>query len=118
MTIEVQDGFRYNLQTFAGDSGTLTLSGFPTDKTTYVVYMEVRGKVTIEKSIALNGLDSCEFSFTPSDTLSLGVGNWEYGIKLCDSETGVENTLIPDLVTSSKAIFTVYSEKVEGIANA
>ena len=118
MTIEVQRGFRYNLQTFAGDSGSITISGIPTDKTTYVIYMEVRGEITIEKSVVLSGSDTCDFSFSSSETNSLGVGNWEYGIKLCDSETGIENTLIPDLVTSSKAIFSVYPKKVEGLDNA
>ena len=117
MTIEVQSGFRYNLQTFSGDSGSITISGIPTDKQTYVIYMEVKGETTIEKSVTLNGADTCEFSFTSAETKSLGVGCWEYGIKLCDTETGKENTLIPDLITSSKAIFKVYPEKVEGIDN-
>lgn len=115
MTIEVQEGFRYNLQTFAGDSGSISISGFPTDKQTYVAYMEIHGNIDVVKEVALNGASECEFSFTPSDTNSLGVGAWEYGIKICDTETGIENTVVPDLVNSSKAIFVVHSEKVEGL---
>lgn len=118
MTIEVQSGFKYNLQTFSGDSGTITLSGFPTDSQNYVVYIEINGQTKIEKSVALNGSSTCSFSFTPNETKSLGVGNWEYGVKLCDASTGIENTLIPDLRNSTKAIFTVYKERVEGTINA
>lgn len=118
MTIDVSKGFKYNLQTFAGDSGSITISNIPTDKQTYVIYMEVRGRTKIEKSVTLNGASSCVFSFTPDETKSLGVGCWEYGIKLCDTETGVENTFVPDLRVSDKAIFTVYPEKVGGIENA
>ena len=117
MTIEVQKGFRYNLQTFAGDSGYLTISGIPTDSQNYVIYMEVRGRTKIEKSITLNGADSCIFDFSTSDTLSLGVGCWEYGVKLCNTETNTEDTLIPDLRFSDKAFFVVNSEKVEGLLN-
>lgn len=117
MTIEVQKGFRYNLQTFAGDSGSLTISGIPTDSQNYVIYMEIRGRTKLEKSVALNGADTCVFSFSVSDTLSLGVGCWEYGIKLCNTDTGDENTLVPDLRFSDKAFFVVHSEKVEGATN-
>ena len=117
MTIEVQKGFKYNLQTFAGDSGTITVSNIPTDVSTYVIYMEIHGKTTIEKSVVLDGASSCVFSFTPNETISLGVGSWEYGIKICDSDTGIENTVVPDLRVSNKAIFTVYPEKAEGTDN-
>lgn len=117
MTIEVQNGYKYNLQTFSGDSGSITISGLPTDSQNYVVYMEVNGKTKIEKSVALNGLSSCVFSFMPNETKSLGVGSWEYGIKICDSTTDVENTLVPDLRISNKSFFNVYPEKVEGTEN-
>lgn len=118
MTIEIQTGSKYNLVTFSGDSGFLTVSNIPTDSSSYVIYMEVNGKTKIVKSIALNGLSTCSFSFTPTETISLGVGSWEYGIKLCNTSTGVENTLVPDLRISNKAIFTVYPERVEGAENA
>ena len=117
MTIEIQNGFKYNLQTFSGDSGSVTISGLPTDSQNYIVYLEIKGKVRIEKSVALNGASLCVFSFTPAETESLGVGSWEYGVKICDSTRGIEDTLIPDLRASNKATFTVYPERVKGTAN-
>ena len=117
MTIEIQNGFKYNLQTFSGDSGSVTISGLPTDSQNYVVYIEIKGKTKIEKNIALNGESLCVFSFTPEETESLGVGNWEYGVKICNPDLNIEDTLIPDLRISNKAIFTVYPKRVEGTDN-
>ena len=119
MTIERVKNTVYDLQTFVGDSGVVNITNIPTDKDTYVIYMEVKGKTTIKKEIILNGLDSCQFVFSVLETKALGVGNWEYGIKICDSsETPVvENTYIPDLRVSNKAMFIVYPERVEGIIN-
>lgn len=117
MTIQVQTGSKYNLETFAGDSGFITISNIPTDSPSYVIYMEIKGQTSLEKTITLNGQDTCTFSFTPNETIALGVGSWEYGIKLCNTDTGIENTLVPDLRVCSKAIFVVYPEKVEGADN-
>lgn len=115
MTICVQRGFKYNLQTFVGDSGTVSVSGFPTDSPNYVAYMEVKGRTNLIKEVALNGESGCDFQFTPSDTKSLGVGSWNYGIKLCNTEDGSENTLIPSLCNGDVALFVVNPERVTGI---
>lgn len=119
MTIERVKNTVYDLQTFSGDSGNVNITNIPTDKDSYVIYMEVKGKVTIKKSIPLNGADHCQFVFTVAETVALGVGSWEYGIKICDAnETPVvENTYIPDLRIGNRAMFYVYPERVEGIPN-
>ena len=119
MTIERVKNTIYDLQTFVGDSGVVNITNIPTDKNTYVIYMEVHGKTEIKKSITLNGADTCQFEFSVFDTKALGVGNWEYGIKICDSSESpvVENTYIPDLRVSNKATFFVYPERVEGVIN-
>jgi len=119
MTIERVKNTIYDLQTFVGDSGVVNITNIPTDKNSYVIYMEVHGKTHIKKSIVLNGSDNCQFEFSVFDTKALGVGNWEYGIKICDSTQTpvVENTYIPDLRVSNKAMFFVYPERVEGAIN-
>lgn len=117
MTIEKVKNTKYNLQTFAGDSGIIRITNIPTESNNFIIYLEVNGRVKIVKSVELNGADNCTFEFTPDDTLALGVGNWEYGIKICNSSTGEENTFVPDLRLSSKALFIVYPEKAEGLPN-
>ena len=119
MTIERVKNTVYDLQTFAGDSGSINITNIPTDKSTYVIYIEVKGKQTIKKSIVLNGADNCQFFFSVEDTIALGIGSWEYGIKICDSAGNpvIENTYIPDLRIGNRAMFFVYPERVEGIPN-
>lgn len=119
MTIERVKNTVYDLQTFVGDSGVVRITNIPTDKTTYVIYMEVRGRVTLQKYINLNGADNCQFDFSVEDTKALGQGTWEYGIKICDSSVSpvVENTYIPDLRIGNRAMFYIYPERVEGISN-
>ena len=119
MTIERVKNTVYDLQTFVGDSGVVNITNIKNDKTTYTIYMEVHGRVDLKKSIALNGADNCQFVFSVADTVSLGVGNWDYGIKICDSSVDpvVENTYIPDLRVGTTAKFVVYPERVEGIVN-
>ena len=119
MTIERVKNTVYDLQTFVGDSGNINITNIPTDKSTYVIYVEVKGKQTIKKSLALNGADNCQFFFSVEDTVALGVGSWEYGIKICDSAQNpvIENTYIPDLRIGNRAMFFVYPERVEGIPN-
>lgn len=119
MTIERVQNTIYDLQTFVGDSGVVNITNIPIDKITYVIYMEVRGKTILKKSIVLNGASECQFEFSVADTKALGVGNWEYGVKICDStdDPVVENTYIPDLRVCNTAKFIVYPEIVEGVIN-
>lgn len=119
MTIERVKNTVYDLQTFVGDSGVVNITNIPTDKNTYVIYMEIKGKAIIKKEITLNGADTCQFVFSVFDTKALGVGSWEYGVKICDSSENpvIENTYIPDLRVGNKAMFFVYPERVEGIIN-
>lgn len=118
MTIEKVRNTKYNLQTFAGDSGVIKISNIPTESPNYIIYLEIHGNNDITKSVVLNGADNCEFELTPEETLALGAGNWEYGIKICDSVTLEENTFIPDLRISNKAMFIVYPQKAEGLTDA
>lgn len=117
MTVERVRNTLYDLQTFLGDSGSITISNIPTDSQDYVIFLEINGKVAIKKSIALNGADTCTFDLSASETTSLGVGTFPYGIKICNSTDGSENTYIPDLRNGNRASFTVYPERVEGIDN-
>lgn len=117
MTIERVRNTLYDLQTFLGDSGSITVSNIPTDSDNYVIYLEINGKEKIEKSIALNGAEECTFDLSASETTSLGVGTFPYGIKICNTEDGSENTYVPDLRNGNRASFTVYPERVAGLDN-
>ena len=117
MTIEVIKNTEFDLQTFAGDTGSVTITNIPTDSQDYVAYMEIKGKETIKKSITLNGDNTCTFEFTANETASLGVGKFSYGIKICLNNGSVEDTYIPDLRLSNMANFIVYPERVAGTDN-
>ena len=117
MTVERVKGTLYDLQTFAGDSGTISVSHIPTDSEHYVIYLEINGNETIKKSVVLNGADNCIFELTPNETLSLGVGTFSYGIKICNTNNGDENTYVPNLCKCNRANFIVYPERAEGIVN-
>lgn len=114
MTIEKVKSTNYDLQTFSGDSGSIRINNIPTDSNDYVAYIEIKGKTTIIKSVELNGADNCTFRFTPDETKALGVGKYEYGIKICKKNTDEENTYIPDLRIGEKASFIVYPERAAG----
>lgn len=105
----------YDLQTFLGDSGVLSIGNIPTDKPNYVLYMEIMGKDKVEKSVALNGADSTNIEITVADTTKLGVGQWPYGVKLCSGQD--EDTYIPDLRVAPNALFVVRPKAVEGTIN-
>ncbi len=115
MTLCLVKGTRYNLQTFAGDSGVLSIGNIPTDKPDYVLYMEIHGKEDVIKQVSLNGSDSATIEITVEDTTKLGVGQWPYGVKLCAD--GDEDTYIPDLRISSSALFIVNKEMAKGTVN-
>lgn len=117
MTIEVVRNTRYDLQTFSGDTGVVNISNLPTDRNDYIAFMEVKGNADIVKQVSLNSEASCSFEFTAGETASLGVGTFEYGIKVCTSNGEIENTYIPDLRQGNRANFIVYPERVVGTEN-
>ena len=106
----------YDLQTWVGDSGTLTIRGLPTDQDDYVLFVEIRGKSNVIKELQLNGEEEVSIDFTVADTEALGPGQWPYGIKLVQGES--ENTLVPNLKIGGKATFIVNKKVVEGSVNA
>lgn len=114
MTIEKVKNTNYDLQTFSGDSGSITINNIPTDSPDYVIYISIKGATEVSKSIELNGAETCTFTFTPEETKSLGIGTFTYGIKLCKKNTTEENTYIPDLRIGERANFIVYPERVAG----
>lgn len=116
MTIARVANTPYNLQTWEGDSGTITIRNIPNDSDDYVLYLEIRGKSKIEKEFPLNGESEMSIDITVEDTEALGPGQWPYGVKLVQGEN--ENTLIPNLVIGGKATFIVNKKVVEGTTNA
>ena len=114
-----------NITMIQGDSGTLEVSGLNTDKN-YTVYFGVRDKnrkpVGNEIYVNTNKRDSVLFTLTPDFTDLLTVnknetaGIYYYGLKLCDSENSLEDTLIPiGLDIGSCNTITVFPKKVEGV---
>ena len=112
MTISRICNTPYDLQTWDGDSGTITIKGLPTDVNDYVLFLEIHGKHDVIKELALNGAAEASFDITVADTERLGAGQWFYGVKLCQG--GTENTLIPNLKIGPKAKFIVNPKVVEG----
>lgn len=112
MTIQKVKNSMFDLQTFAGDSGSVSIGNIPTDKTNYVLYMEIHGKKKVEKTKPLHGADSATIEITVGDTEDLGEGQWPYGVKLCAD--GDEDTYIPDMRISPSAYFIVKKQVVEG----
>ena len=115
MTIQLVKNTMYNLQTFYGDSGTVTISNIPTDSPTYTLYMQVDGKDTVVKSKPTNSEESVTLDFSVSDIKNIGIGQWPYGVKLCQGES--EDTYIPDLRIAPQALFIVKPMVVEGTPN-
>lgn len=108
-----------------GDSGTLVIDGIDTDKN-YTVYFAIRDKnrkpVGEELYVNSNNFASVVFTLTGDYTDLLTVDKNEfcttyyYGVKLCDSESDFENTLVlGDNDISGVNTITVYPKKVEGI---
>lgn len=107
----------YDLQMFMGDSGTLTISNLPTDSDEYVLYFEVNGKQKVTKRIELHGQAVMAIDITVSDSKALGVGQWNYGVKLCVESVGnpIEDTYIPDMRVAPRATLTIKPQVVEGV---
>ncbi len=114
-----------NISLVQGDSGQLVIDGISTDKN-YTVYFAVQDKnrkpVGDEIYVSSNNYASVVFYITGDFTDLLTVGKNEncavyyYGIKICDSESDLEDTLIlGENDIGSINTITVYPKKVEGI---
>ena len=112
MTIHLVKNTMYNLQTFYGDSGSVTIGNIPTDRPDYVLYFQIDGKEVVSKSYETNGQESVTVDLSVEDIKKVGTGQWPYGVKLCFPDN--EDTYIPDLRISEKALFIVRPMVVEG----
>lgn len=123
MTIQKIKNSMYDMETWLGDSGSLTIGNLPTDidGSGWTLYFEIRGKETIVKEIPLTGQETVDIFISVDDTTRLGVGQWEYGVKLCSGVIGqeglIEDTYIPDIRVSKKAYIVVNPKVVEGVIN-
>ena len=114
-----------NITLIQGDSGILIVSGISTDKN-YTVYFAVqdRNRKPIGSELFINSNKSSEVAFylTGAFTDLLKVeknesfANYYYGIKVCDADTGFEDTLVTETgEIGDLNVITVYPKKVEGI---
>jgi len=114
-----------NITLIQGDSGILIVSGISPDKN-YTVYFAVqdRNRKPIGSELFINSNKSTEVAFylTGDFTDLLKVeknesfANYYYGIKVCDADTGFEDTLVTDTgEIGDLNTITVYPKKVEGI---
>ena len=116
-----------NITLVQGDSGRLIVDDLPTDKN-YVVYFsfydENRRIIGEEIQVLANYSPSVVLFITASLTDLLKVlitdetAEYYYGLKICDSETDEEDTLmIEDGDIGDLNTVTVYPKKVEGFIN-
>lgn len=114
-----------NITLVQGDSGKITVSGIKTDKN-YTVYFGIKDKqrntVGSELSVSSNGMSSVIFELTGDFTDLLKVPKnklletYYYGIKVCDSVSGYEDTLVfGGCGFLNLNTITVFPKKVEGI---
>ena len=108
-----------------GDSGKITVNGIKTDKN-YTVYFGIQDKkrrpIGNELFVSSNRMSSVIFELTGSFTNLLTVGKnkkfetYFYGIKVCDSDSNYEDTLIIGKTCCGNLnTITVFPKKVEGI---
>ena len=124
-----------DLKLYCGDTGNLRISNLPTDKN-YKVYWEIiRAKTqetVFELGLDSNQADNVLFNLDSKHSDLLTVPNintpetYYWSIKICDPETGAEDTVIPKtrvdpdtgLATFSKPYkLIVLYKMVEGLAN-
>ena len=114
-----------NLYLRQGDTGNVTFSGIPTDKA-YTVYLSVYNpddnsilaETTADTFTQATGI--ALFLFDEDFSNALPVGDWVYGLKICND--GMEDTLIPrsyvndakELIHNPAPQFTVDYKVVEG----
>ena len=114
-----------NITLIQGDSGILVISGISTDKN-YTVYFAVqdRNRKPIGSELFINSNKSSEVAFfLTGDFTDLfkverneSFAIYYYGIKVCDADTGFEDTLVTEAgEIGDLNTITVYPKKVEGI---
>lgn len=110
---------------YQGDSGEIVVSGLDTSKN-YMVYFAIldakENLIANELQVASNKSDFVVFSLTAdfTDLLKVPKGKnyalYTYGIKVCDTETKTEDTLIVEGSNyGDKNLIIVYPRKVIGI---
>lgn len=114
-----------NITLYQGDSGEIVVSGLNTSKnyTVYLAILDEKGNlVGNELQVTSNKNDFVVFSLTAdfTDLLKVPKGKnyalYTYGIKVCDTETKTEDTLIVENGNyGDKNLIIVYSRKVMGI---
>ena len=110
---------------YQGDSGELTINGLPTDKN-YKLYFAVQdtnykpfgSEIEVDTNQSPTVVISIPASLSDLWVIPRGesYATYYYGVKICDSETGKEDTLMiggSDFGDYSELI--VYPKKVEGI---
>lgn len=109
---------------YQGDSGELTVSGFDSDKN-YTVYFAIqdadRNLIGEELQVAVSNSDTVTFILTPQYTDLLTVSKnkpyeiYFYGIKACEIDKNVENTMfISDTTYGDLNRIVVYPRMVRG----
>ena len=108
-----------------GDSGEITVNGLPTDKnySIYLSFYDENRKIIGTEANAQTGYAAIKTFTVPSSLTDLLKVNkdeeytiYYYGIKLCDSTTGYEDTIcINDSKIGDLNYVYVYPKKVEGI---
>lgn len=114
-----------NITLYQGDSGEIVVSGLDTSKnyTVYLAILDEKGNlVGNELQATTNKNDFVVFSLTSdfTDLLKVQKGKnyalYTYGIKVCDTETKTEDTLIVENGNyGDKNLIIVYPRKVIGI---
>ncbi len=114
-----------NITLYQGDSGEIVVSGLDTSKnyTVYLAILDEKGNlVGNELQVTSNKNDFVVFSLTAdfTDLLKVSKGKnyalYTYGIKVCDTETKTEDTLIVENGNyGDKNLIIVYPRKVMGI---
>lgn len=113
-----------DIELVQGDSGQLTISGLDTDKN-YTIYFAIqdedRNAIGSEIAVNTSSLDTVtiEISASLTDLLTVDededTATYYYGLKMCDADTGLEDTLlIGGNEIGDLNQITVYPKKVEG----
>lgn len=109
---------------YQGDSGEIAVSGLDNTKN-YMVYFAIQDKkrniIGNELQVAANKTESIVFFLTPdyTDLLSVPAGKsyeiYTYGIKACEAESNLEDTLfVSDGTYGDQNMIIVYPRKVTG----
>lgn len=120
------------IKCYSGDSGNIQFKGIPTDKN-YQCYFSVKeaktNNIIFEVMRESNQQDMISFDISAEETKKLKVSNgasyniYYYGLKICDPETKLEDTLIPMVkldennnpIFAKPTKFIVYPMYVEGL---